>query len=58
MPDSRNWSTKTLAKELLRYVMAHPDLKHDTPIMALFDSLSDAIVTENIGGDLKSWGKK
>ena len=55
---SRNWSTKTLAKELLIYVLAHPDLKHDTPLMALFDSLSESIVAENIGADLKTWGKK
>lgn len=49
---TRNWSTKTLARQLIRY-LKESHAAADWTVSDLLDSLKSAIVTEEVGEDLE-----
>lgn len=56
-PKSRNWSTKTLARELLRFLKASK-LSDQSSIAALLRAFQDEIVKEEVGASFEEWDKK
>lgn len=58
MTDSRNWSTKTLAKQLVRYLTEHlEEFDGESTIKDLLHALSDSIVAEEVGVSLDVLGE-
>lgn len=55
-PKSRNWSTKTLARELLRFLRT-AGLTDESAIGELIDALKNQIVEDEVGVDFDTWGK-
>lgn len=53
----RNWSTKTLAKQLVAYIRDHPDIKDGDAVADLMASLRDSIVEEEVGTSLDPWAE-
>lgn len=51
---SRNWSTKTLARELLRFLNG-TTLTDESTVAALMDELKSQIVADEVGVDF-TWG--
>lgn len=51
---SRNWSTKTLARELLRFLNGTV-LTDESTVADLIDELKSQIVTDEVGVDF-TWG--
>lgn len=49
---TRNWSTKTLARQLIRF-LRDSDVSAESTVADLLDSLKSAIVTEEVGEDLE-----
>lgn len=56
-PKSRNWSTKTLARELLKFLQASK-LDETSSIAALLRAFQDEIVKEEVGASFEAWSKK
>lgn len=56
-PKSRNWSTKTLARELLRFLNSS-ELSDEGSIQDLVEALKDQIVEDEVGTDFDTWGKR
>ena len=54
MTDTRNWSTKTLARQLVIYLKT-TDLVAENQISDLIDSLKSSIVEEEVGISLDPW---
>lgn len=52
----RNWSTKTLAKQLVAY-LGFTDLQPTDPLTKLLDSLKSSIVEEEVGTSLDPWAE-
>lgn len=56
-PKSRNWSTKTLARELLRFLDGSADLRDDSSVGELLEALKSRIVEDEVGLNFDLWGK-
>lgn len=56
-PSPRNWSTKTLARELLRFLNGS-GLSDEASIQDLVEALKDQIVEDEVGEDFDTWGKR
>lgn len=57
LPVSRKPSTKTLARQLTKYVVGNPKIKSTDTIRSLFDALATSIVEEEVGVSLDVWGE-
>lgn len=54
MGDVRNWSTKTLAKQLIHFLNEQDyQLSSISPISQLLDALKSAVVEEEVGESLE-----
>ena len=51
----RNWTTRTLAKELVGFIRDHPDIRSDSPVKELIAGLAASILTEELELDLDPW---
>lgn len=52
---ARNWSTKTLAKQLVEYIRAHSEIHDSTAVADLLAAISGSIVEEEVGISLDPW---
>lgn len=57
MTEPRNWSTKTLARQLVAYIQT-TNLKPDDSIVQLLQMLSADIVEEEVGTSLDPWAEE
>lgn len=55
--NERNWSTKTLAKQLVAYIKDHPDIKEGDAVVDLMAALRHSIVEEEVGVSLDPWAE-
>lgn len=52
---ARNWTTKTLAKELVAYVRNHPEITPSTTVENLLGHVNGSVLEEEMGIDLNPW---
>ena len=57
MTDTRNWSTKTLATQLAKYLVERPEINKNWTVGELINALKSSIV-EDAGVDLDAWASE
>lgn len=52
---ARNWTTKTLARELVAYIRNHPEITPSTTVENLLGHVNGSVLEEEMGINLNPW---